>query len=99
MNTKSRKAIDYDWPIFVEATRARLEVGAVEYGDKSLELPAEQLIAEIEQELHDVMGWGFLAYRGLQKIKADIARLRSKTDAVDNAGAVGSAATPSGQLP
>ena len=50
------------WPAFEEKLKARLSVGAVEYGDKSFDLPHLQLLYELRQETLDIVGWGFLLF-------------------------------------
>lgn len=58
------------WAKFIARVEARLEAGAKEYGDGSLRAAPAKLAGEIEEELLDVMGWGFLLWlrmRGLSK--------------------------------
>jgi hypothetical protein len=62
-------ALEKEWPGFVAAVRARLEVGAREYGDASLGLAPAELLGEIKQEVLDVMGWGFLLWLKLLSIE------------------------------
>lgn len=46
----------------LERTRARLGVGAQEYGDASYTRPPTELIEEARQELADVIGWLAIAW-------------------------------------
>lgn len=73
--TAGEAAIRDLWPEFVAAVHRRLEVGAREYGDASFTLPASDLVAEIEQELLDVMGWGFILFCRLRVLRAKLDRL------------------------
>lgn len=69
---RSEEAIERYWPEFTSIVRGRLKVGAAEYGDSTLDRPILEVIREIEEELADVMGWGFFAYLRLQKIKESL---------------------------
>ena len=69
----SLTAIDKDWHVFADAVRARLEVGAREYGDASLKRAPQDLLEEIQQELIDVVGWGFLLWLRLRSLEEKIA--------------------------
>ena len=66
---RARDPLDH-WPDFAGTVRARLEKGQAEYGDASFQLPPEELVGEIEEELADVCGWAFVLWcrvRGLEK--------------------------------
>lgn len=67
------------FPEFERRVAARLERGAVDYGDVSMHRPAVDLIDEIQQELEDVTGWSALLWLRLENIKA-------KAQKVDPAG-------------
>src|SRR5262249_47533532 len=58
------------WPEFTAEVERRLEAGARAYGDASFDKPAHELIDEIEQELDDVMGWGFIEWVRLRRLRA-----------------------------
>ena len=60
---------------FTARLRARLEAGAREYGDTSFSRPAAELIDEIQQELEDVAGWGFLLWVRLDRLREHVTRL------------------------
>jgi len=64
----STKAIETDWPRFTEEVRKRLLGGVATYGDRSFTLEPPTLAGEIEQELLDVMGWGFILWWRLQRV-------------------------------
>ncbi len=67
-------AIRDAWPAFTSVVRDRLEVGAHAYGDSSFDMPAGKLALEIEQEMLDVMGWGFILWCRMQTLKAKLER-------------------------
>lgn len=75
--SRSEKLIAEQWPIFAESILERLEMGAQVYGDKSLDAPSSTLLVEIEQELLDVVGWGFLQWHRIQQLKAKLAAIES----------------------
>lgn len=54
---------------FVGILRARLEVGAREYGDTSFERHTEAIIGEVEQELLDVVGWSYILWCRMHKLR------------------------------
>jgi hypothetical protein len=54
---------------FVSKVRARLVEGARIYGDASLDLPVDNLLNEIEQELEDVCGWSVLLWAKLERLR------------------------------
>lgn len=60
------------WPAFLAKVERRLEKGAVEYGDASLRAPPAELAREIEEELLDVVGWGFLLWVRMRGIAARV---------------------------
>lgn len=62
------------WDQYVELVRKRMEQGEQDYQGRSFELPASATIDEIEQELLDVFGWGFIAWRRIQAAKAALAK-------------------------
>lgn len=62
------------FPDFIEQVRTRLEMGAVEYGSRSLQRTPVELAGEIEEELADICGWAFLLWL----------RVRTLTDICNN---------------
>lgn len=80
----SDKLIPELWPQFISVVRERLEVGARAYGDKSFELSAGNLAVEIEQELLDVFGWGFIQWCRIQKLKGKLDRLERMAEPVES---------------
>jgi len=67
--------LDHALDHFVARLRARLDAGAREYGNATFERPAAELIDEIQQELEDVAGWGFLLWVRLDRLREHVARL------------------------
>lgn len=55
--------------VFTRRVFARLEQGAREYGDTSLNLPAPRLLDEVQQELEDVCGWSLLLWMRLERLR------------------------------
>lgn len=56
------------WEDFLSRVEHRLEAGAREYGDASLRAPPGALCREVEEELLDVVGWGFLLWLRMRGI-------------------------------
>lgn len=54
---------------FHERVAARLERGAIEYGNRSMIRPAVDLIDEVQQELEDVTGWSAILWLRLEAIR------------------------------
>lgn len=74
---------EHDITAFVALLRARLKVGAQQYGDRSFQRPLVEVLGEIEQELVDIAGWGLIAWVRLQRLRTavDHAELRgSRSD-------------------
>ena len=69
------RAIRELWPEYTAEIFNRLCVGAREYGDASFHKPIDVLAVEIEQEMYDVMGWGFILWCRLRKIRQAMSRL------------------------
>jgi hypothetical protein len=76
--SRSEKLIAEQWPVFAECIQERLEMGAKVYGDKSLDAPSSTLLVEIEQELLDVVGWGFIQWSRIQKLKAKLSEIEAR---------------------
>lgn len=61
-----------EWPEFEELMRKRLQAGYENYGDWSFDRPLvdkDGLFAMVEEELLDIMGWGFIAWTRLQRMR------------------------------
>ncbi len=68
---------------FVTHFRNRLEIGAVEYGNKSFGKPAPVLQREILEELEDYAVWSFILWTKVRKLSQGIAAI---TDEAQNGG-------------
>ncbi len=66
---------DPEWKEFADQIHERLEAGEKEYGDASFECSPDELLAEIEQEIMDVVGWSFILRERLRKLHSKIAAL------------------------
>jgi len=74
--TPRRVIVMNDWQraygLFSRGVLQRLRVGAEVYGDKFFDRPPVELIDEIEAELLDVCGWGFILWSRLETTKKKI---------------------------
>jgi len=59
-----------DFPEYASRVLLRLEEGSRTYGDKSFDHSSSRLIDEIEQELLDVLGWGYVLWTRMRKLRA-----------------------------
>ncbi len=57
------------WPEFLERVERRLEAGRAQYGDSSFTRPCDEIAGEVEEELMDVVGWGFILWCRLQALR------------------------------
>jgi hypothetical protein len=64
-----------EWTAFVAAVERRLKVGAEEYGDRSFDRPAPELLRELREELYDVMGWGFILHSRIKNIEKRLSEI------------------------
>ena len=67
--------LDADLDHFVARLRQRLERGARQYGNASFARPVAELIGEAIEEAEDIVGWSFLAWTRLQRLRDAIARV------------------------
>ena len=58
-----------EWREFVSLVEPRLERGAVEYGESTLRRSSVEILDEVEQEILDVMGWSFFAWRRIKRLR------------------------------
>lgn len=61
---------EQEWEAFAAALRARLEAGAVAYGDHSFARDPSSLLAELRQEALDLAGWGYVLFVRLSRLEA-----------------------------
>ncbi len=71
------------WPQFKEELEARLIQGHKEYGDKSFELSPWDLVGEIQQEVMDIVGWGFILWVRLEKLNAAIGKIQDNSKRIE----------------
>jgi hypothetical protein len=64
-----------DFPEYASRVLLRLEEGARTYGDKSFEHSSSRLVNEIEQELLDVLGWGYVLWTRMRKLRGELVSL------------------------
>ena len=65
----SDKKIALDFPEYTRLLVKRLRAGADSYGDGSFYQPGEQICAELEQEVLDIAGWGFIAWCKIRELE------------------------------
>jgi hypothetical protein len=58
-----------EWAAFAAAVGNRLAAGQRTYGDVSLEASPHALAGELEDELLDLAGWGFILWRRLRALR------------------------------
>lgn len=63
---------------FLQLLAERLEAGGKAYGDKSFDRPVPELLGELQQELLDTAGWGFVAYQRVQRLVAAARQMEDK---------------------
>ena len=76
-------AHDADFAKFVERLRDRLIAGAKTYGNSSFERPLVAIIGEIQEEALDIVGWGFIAWVRLERLRDRVARLEGQPGGSD----------------
>lgn len=54
---------------FIANVRARLEAGAIQYGNRSFRRPLPELLIEIQEELEDVCGWSAILWVRLEQLR------------------------------
>lgn len=62
------------WPDFAAAVLARLEQGRAAYGDRSFSADSDELLRELQQGALDLAGWGFVLYRRIEAMRAQLHR-------------------------
>jgi len=75
----SKSAIKTDFPQFVALIKKRLKAGADAYGDQSFSRNPLELAEEIQQEILDIAGWGWILYHRLQQVKKALRDAEDKT--------------------
>lgn len=68
-----------DWLAeYQRRVRARIKAGAQEYGDTSFLSSPLALIEEIQQEIEDINGWGYILWVRLERMKRLASKLGTK---------------------
>jgi len=57
-----------DFPLYSSRVLSRLHAGRTQYGDASFTRDPSELAGEIESELLDLMGWGFILWTRLREL-------------------------------
>ncbi len=58
-----------DFMNYCDAVQARLEKGAITYGDRSFSETPALLLDELQQESLDLAGWGFILWEKIEAMK------------------------------
>ena len=74
-NKISANAIRNSFPGCMKLVKTRLIMGAKSYGDVSFRRGPIELIDEVDQEVLDIIGWGFILHHRLMRIKKATKRL------------------------
>ena len=69
--------LDADLARFLVRLRTRLAAGAKTYGDASFTRPAAELVDEVMQEAEDIVGWTFLLWLRLDRLRARVEQIRN----------------------
>jgi hypothetical protein len=67
-----------DLPVYVSLLEERLRKGADSYGDASFSMPPQDAIAEIQQEVLDISGWGFILWSRLEDLRVKLWKLEAQ---------------------
>lgn len=59
----------HEFSAFLQQLELKVERGAIEYGDKSFDLPANRTISELQAELLDICGWGFILWVRMERLR------------------------------
>lgn len=57
---------------FIARLHQKLELGARQYGSASFDRPIGELITEIQDELVDIAGWGWIAWSRLEALREQV---------------------------
>lgn len=69
--------LDADLKRFIARLRLRLQAGAKAYGDVSFTRPAAELVDEVMQEAEDIVGWTFLLWLRLSRMRERVGRVEA----------------------
>lgn len=57
------------WEAYAAEVERRLRSGQREYGDTNFAADPRRLLQELQQELLDVSGWGFILWQRLERVR------------------------------
>jgi len=84
MTIPGQPAWNIHWHEFVGRVETRLDAGEREYGDKSFTSPPLETLREIEEELLDVVGWGYIMWTKMRKISKALEEIRREAEKCDH---------------
>jgi hypothetical protein len=65
---------------FFARIRGRMEKGNDSYQDRSFSADLIKLANEVQEEVLDIAGWGFILWRRIENTKDQLTRIRSEVD-------------------
>ena len=68
------------WRALAAKVEARMEAGAKEYGGRSYEASAEALVAEVQEEIMDIIGWSAILFQRVERLRQTVEKCRHKAD-------------------
>ena len=74
----SFELIREEFPKFMDEVRKKVYQGALDYRDKSFDLMPSELIDELQHELYDICGWGWILSMRLSRIDRALQKLIDK---------------------
>jgi hypothetical protein len=66
--------------VYIDKLKGRMKAGHEEYGDVSFSKDPEETIEELQEELLDVSGWGFILWQRLEIMKEALKCLTSEKE-------------------
>lgn len=67
-----------DFEAFIRQVQERLSAGQREYGDVSFSRDPTDLLNEIQEELMDICGWGYILHSRLARVQRALDTLRKE---------------------
>ena len=66
------------YSLFWQRVTNRVKQGERDYGNHSFGSSSLTLVEEVQQELEDICGWGYILWHRMEKLKKHLAKLESK---------------------